>query len=181
MAAAAQDGIRASTGPRPIGRGNLAINKQNNHTRLCFNGAAPNRARKYPAAGVRQQLVAYASTGPRPIGRGNRRWRSLALRPRTSFNGAAPNRARKSAFCYSFCHRCAILELRPPPIFYCVHGRSIFGSCHYSLVVRQLHYASDGGVSRVTPPLADSIVKELGKFKPRSRARPISGTEDPRP
>jgi len=62
-------GCRASTGPRPRGRGMLASSMMARATVPCFNGAAPARARnerivRWPVG------VVGASTGPRPRGRG---------------------------------------------------------------------------------------------------------------
>jgi len=61
----------------------------------------------------------------------------------------------------------------------CPRVRDACMSCHYPLALRRLCCARAGGVSRVTPPLADSTVKELGKVKterpdsqpPSSRSR----------
>src|SRR5581483_9841668 len=61
----------ASMGPRPIGRGNAPRHPFRFWRPGCFNGAAPDRARK--------------------LGPGPGAWRGAPAR----FNGAAPDRARK--------------------------------------------------------------------------------------
>ena len=65
----------ASTGPRPIGRGERDPQ-----------GSLLRRHR--------------ASTGPRPIGRGERQQRTTTSRSRASFNGAAPDWARRAALAH---------------------------------------------------------------------------------
>ena len=60
----------ASMGPRPIGRGNLGIAAKWIGVLMGFNGAATNWSRKSPRGHSEKGLL-HASMGPRPIGRGN--------------------------------------------------------------------------------------------------------------
>ena len=63
---------------------------------ICFNGAAPARARNARGAGAERD-ARVASTGPRPRGRGMRTGRFFFRRKTSGFNGAAPARARNEA------------------------------------------------------------------------------------
>ena len=86
--------VKASMGPRPIGRGNGRQTGRRQRATARFNGAATNWSRKWEIIGL-FALAGDASMGPRPIGRGNPfccgqlMWRGIC------FNGAATNWSRK--------------------------------------------------------------------------------------
>src|SRR5579884_1577815 len=90
-----QKRVRASMGPRPIGRGNSPKPGRRAVQLVRFNGAATDRSRKFKFSRATETWW-IASMGPRPIGRGNSPPPPPRARKRFfSFNGAATDRSRK--------------------------------------------------------------------------------------
>src|SRR5439155_19483395 len=75
-------------------------------------------------------------------------------------NGAALARARNWSFCYLLEDRCATNSSRPPALLGSIIPQlALVRGCLF-LSLLMLHCASRSAVRSITPPLADSIVKE---------------------
>ena len=95
--------LKASTGPRPRGRGMVRRGRLTSSRRRGFNGAAPARARNATASRHRAQARQSASTGPRPRGRG---MYAVTGNVRRHFAMLQRGRARAGAECHD-------LQFRP--------------------------------------------------------------------
>jgi len=84
-------------GAAPARARNGSRSGQGSRRNGCFNGAAPARARNVQRRNRWPQVAMMASTGPRPRGRGMSCGLGLGVSWAPCFNGAAPARARNDA------------------------------------------------------------------------------------
>ena len=105
---------RASTGPRPRGRGMMDIKLPIYLHTLASTGPRP-RGRGMSEAAPRERRPSEASTGPRPRGRGMATSRSSGSERRKRFNGAAPARARNVVLMETLPLRLTVASTGPRP------------------------------------------------------------------